>query len=109
LRRPDGFAKFDRNRGEVGRARGAQYGVGAGRRAWRAGCRQCGWTAGAWVGGEFEEPLVVDHGRFARAFGDHPPLGDAVRYTVGWFRGHPRLAWVPSVACPCAYRERMVR
>jgi hypothetical protein len=51
---------------------------------------------------------VVDHGRFARAFGDHPPLEGAVRYTVGWFRGHPRLAWVPALRV-CAYRELMVR
>ena len=39
---------------------------------------------------EFEEPFVVDHGRFARAFGDlATPLQEAVRDTAGWYRSHP--------------------
>ena len=50
-----------------------------------------------WAGDEFEGPFLVDHGRFARAFGDHPPLEEAVRYTVRWFRGHPRQPWVPAL------------
>jgi hypothetical protein len=42
-------------------------------------------------GYEFEEPFVVDHGDFARAFGDHAtPLEDATRTTVAWFHEHPR-------------------
>jgi len=39
---------------------------------------------------EFEEPFVVDHSRFARAFGDHAtPLREAVRRTVRWYGEHP--------------------
>ncbi len=39
---------------------------------------------------EFEEPFVVDHTRFARAFGDHAtPLREAIRDTVAWYRQHP--------------------
>ena len=39
---------------------------------------------------EFEEPFVVDHSRFARAFGDHAtPLREAVRQTVRWYKKHP--------------------
>jgi nucleoside-diphosphate-sugar epimerase len=37
---------------------------------------------------EFEEPFVVDHSDFTRAFGDHAtPLGEAIRETVRWYRG----------------------
>jgi nucleoside-diphosphate-sugar epimerase len=37
---------------------------------------------------EFEEPFVVDHSRFERAFGDHAtPLKEAVGETVRWYRG----------------------
>jgi nucleoside-diphosphate-sugar epimerase len=37
---------------------------------------------------EFEEPFVVDHSRFERAFGGHAtPLGEAIRETVRWYRG----------------------
>jgi nucleoside-diphosphate-sugar epimerase len=40
---------------------------------------------------EFEEPFVVDHGKFTRAFGDHAtPIKVAVHHTVAWFREHPR-------------------
>jgi nucleoside-diphosphate-sugar epimerase len=36
---------------------------------------------------EFEEPFVVDHSAFARAFGDHAtPLREAIRETVRWYR-----------------------
>ena len=36
---------------------------------------------------EFEEPFVVDHSRFERAFGDHAtPLEKAVGETVRWYR-----------------------
>ena len=42
---------------------------------------------------EFDEPHVVDHGKFARAFGDHAtPLPDAVRATVAWYREHAEIA-----------------
>lgn len=37
---------------------------------------------------EFEEPFVVDHSKFERAFGDHAtPLKEAVSDTVRWYRG----------------------
>jgi nucleoside-diphosphate-sugar epimerase len=37
---------------------------------------------------EFEEPFVVDHSRFERAFGDHAtPLKEAIADTVRWYRG----------------------
>ena len=40
---------------------------------------------------EFEEPFVIDHGDFARAFGDHATaLEQATSTTVDWFRDHPR-------------------
>ena len=36
---------------------------------------------------EFEEPFVVDHSAFARAFGDHAtPLTEAIGRTVRWYR-----------------------
>jgi nucleoside-diphosphate-sugar epimerase len=36
---------------------------------------------------EFEEPFVVDHSRFERAFGNHAtPLREAIHMTVEWFR-----------------------
>ena len=36
---------------------------------------------------EFEEPFVVDHSAFARAFGDQAtPLREAIRRTVRWYR-----------------------
>jgi len=39
---------------------------------------------------EFEEPFVVDHSQFARAFGDHAtPLREAVGQTVRWYKKHP--------------------
>jgi len=37
---------------------------------------------------EFEEPFVVDHSRFERAFGEHAtPLKEAIGETVRWYRG----------------------
>ena len=37
---------------------------------------------------EFEEPFVVDHSKFERAFGDHAtPLKEAIGDTVRWYRG----------------------
>jgi nucleoside-diphosphate-sugar epimerase len=36
---------------------------------------------------QFEEPFVVDHGKFADTFGDiSTPLTDAIRATVEWYR-----------------------
>lgn len=36
---------------------------------------------------EFEEPFIVDHQRFAQAFGDHTtPLPEAIRATIDWYR-----------------------
>lgn len=50
---------------------------------------------------EFEEPFVVDHGAFARAFGNHAtPLEEAVSTTVDWFR---ELRGPPS---PTRWRPR---
>lgn len=40
---------------------------------------------------EFEEPFVVDHSKFAKAFGDHAaPLAEAIRTTLRWFRENPQ-------------------
>jgi nucleoside-diphosphate-sugar epimerase len=40
---------------------------------------------------EFEEPFVVDHSKFAKAFGDHAtPLTQAIRTTAKWFRENPQ-------------------
>ena len=37
---------------------------------------------------EFEEPFVVDHSKFEKAFGGHAtPLKEAIGETVGWYRG----------------------
>jgi hypothetical protein len=37
--------------------------------------------------GEWEEPFVVDHQKFVRAFGDiATPLDAALRPTLEWFR-----------------------
>ncbi len=39
---------------------------------------------------EFEEPFVMDHSKFAAAFGDiHTPMEQVVRETVNWFRANP--------------------
>src|SRR5215207_3133009 len=36
---------------------------------------------------EFEEPFVVDHSKFERAFGEHAtPLEEAIQRTVRWYR-----------------------
>ena len=38
---------------------------------------------------EFEEPFIVDHGKFEMAFGANPtPHREAIRRTLGWFRQH---------------------
>jgi nucleoside-diphosphate-sugar epimerase len=40
---------------------------------------------------EFEEPFVLDHSKFERAFGLRAtPLHEAIKTTVDWFRSHPR-------------------
>lgn len=40
---------------------------------------------------EFEQPFIVDHSKFARAFGDtSTPLEDAIRETLAWFRANPQ-------------------
>jgi nucleoside-diphosphate-sugar epimerase len=40
---------------------------------------------------QFEEPFVMDHAKFAEAFGFQPtPLKTAVKETVDWFRSHPK-------------------
>jgi nucleoside-diphosphate-sugar epimerase len=39
----------------------------------------------------WEEPFVVDHSRFAAAFGfEATPLDEAISHTVEWFRTHPQ-------------------
>ena len=51
----------------------------------------------------FYEPYLVDHTRYAAAFGDHAtPLADAVRETVRWYRaqatqGTHALSTAPGV------------
>jgi nucleoside-diphosphate-sugar epimerase len=36
---------------------------------------------------EFEEPFVVDHSKFERAFGEQAtPLREAIQSTVRWYR-----------------------
>lgn len=41
---------------------------------------------------EFEQPFVVDHSKFSRAFGDHAtPHREAVRKTIAWYRNHFNL------------------
>jgi nucleoside-diphosphate-sugar epimerase len=38
---------------------------------------------------EFEQPFIVDHSKYERAFGNQAtPLPDAIRATVNWFRQH---------------------
>jgi nucleoside-diphosphate-sugar epimerase len=38
---------------------------------------------------EFEEPFVVDHGKYARAFGDGAtPLREGLVRTIAWYRAH---------------------
>ena len=40
---------------------------------------------------EFEKPFVVDHSKFARAFGDTAtPIRQAIRATLDWYRTHPQ-------------------
>lgn len=34
---------------------------------------------------EFEEPFIVEHARFARAFGDHATPREAIGRTVRWY------------------------
>lgn len=41
---------------------------------------------------EFAEPFIVDHSRFAQAFGNHAtPLEAAIGATVAWYRQQPAL------------------
>lgn len=48
---------------------------------------------------EFEEPFVVDHGKFARAFGDHAtPLRQAIGATVAWYQERARKAGGSNVS-----------
>jgi nucleoside-diphosphate-sugar epimerase len=36
---------------------------------------------------QLEQPFVVDHSKFARAFGARPtPTDDAIRHTIAWYR-----------------------
>lgn len=40
---------------------------------------------------EFEEPFIVDHSKFERAFGNcATPLPEAIKATVAWFRANPK-------------------
>lgn len=40
---------------------------------------------------EFEKPFVLDHSKFARAFGDHStPLEQAIKATVAWYKANPK-------------------
>lgn len=45
---------------------------------------------------EFQHPFIVDHGKYARAFGDHAtPLEAGIRQTIAWYRAadqHPHPA-----------------
>ena len=48
---------------------------------------------------EFEEPFVMDHSRFEKAFGEHAtPLGEAISETVRWYRGKRPAGDVRSAA-----------
>lgn len=52
----------------------------------------------------FYEPYLVDHSRFANAFGDHAtPLPDAIRETVRWYRAHAEKA-TPAATTPARAR-----
>jgi hypothetical protein len=45
---------------------------------------------------KFQEPFVVDHGKFARAFGgDVTPLEEAIARTVAWYRSAPAAGPTP--------------
>jgi nucleoside-diphosphate-sugar epimerase len=38
---------------------------------------------------EFEQPFVVDHSKYAQAFGNHAtPIDKAIRRTLDWYRHH---------------------
>jgi nucleoside-diphosphate-sugar epimerase len=40
---------------------------------------------------EFEEPFIMDHSRFERAFGmQATPLSEAIQTTVSWFKANPK-------------------
>jgi len=42
---------------------------------------------------QFEDPWVVDHSKFERAFGANPtPLKDALAATIDWYRGRAESA-----------------
>ena len=48
---------------------------------------------------EFEEPFVVDHYKFERAFGDHATrLEEAIRDTVRWYRAKRQAGDIHPVA-----------
>jgi nucleoside-diphosphate-sugar epimerase len=48
---------------------------------------------------EFEEPFVVDHSKFEKAFGEHAtPLKEAIADTVRWYRGKRQSGDVRSAA-----------
>lgn len=39
---------------------------------------------------EFEQPFIIDHGKYERAFGSHPtPHPEAIRQTLDWFSHRP--------------------
>lgn len=39
---------------------------------------------------EFTDPHIVDHSKYARAFGDHStPMSEAIRRTLDWYRANP--------------------
>jgi predicted ATP-dependent Lon-type protease len=40
---------------------------------------------------EFEEPFIMDQGKFERAFGmKATPLAEAIKTTVAWFKANPQ-------------------
>ena len=56
---------------------------------------------------QWNEPHVVDHGDFERAFGNTAtPNREAIRQTVAWFRSHPKTAAEAGPAQPQAARAR---
>ncbi len=46
---------------------------------------------------EFEQPFIVDHRKYAQAFGDHAtPMREAIRQTIAWYRSQLQAAPVPA-------------
>ena len=40
---------------------------------------------------QFEEPFILDHGKFTQTFGGQPtPLKQAIKETIEWFRKNPQ-------------------